>query len=704
MNLPFVNKRTKPDNGGKASRPPRDFGYVNILPADASEGDIVANVERKRAWFLDATRIMRRQWLINAAFARGQQFSVLHRTEDRLIDLQEPGRRKQITDDLIGPWVEHQIANMVTAMPTFEVIPSSLGSDSVQAARAGSALLAHYWDDWRFAVHYINHSSNLLNFGNSLVYLNYLEDGSRMVAEQAIDSETGLPAMDMNGSPLMSTRVIGNVTADLLVPQALICPLDPGDLDSKPWVAVQVRRELDYFRRQYANGDEVRPEEVDYRHEYDLSYINGEQVNRANRSGEVQYANEIIYFQKPQEGNPDGMVVAVAGGVLLKPAEAGRSAVSTWPYRKLTTYPIIHLHWRKEPGEFFARSPIERQIPIQKAINLVQSIIAENADEMAHLKWMVPNQAGVSSISDANDVLRYTYPFKPEQSPIQPMPTYVAEYIQSLKSAMRDVQSYHGASMGGAVSGVRSDLHAQNLQDQDLLPLTVVDELMQAAFEGLGEKVLLIAAEKLDTERLITYIGPNRRLATMKFKGAMLRDVSTVKVRLANKFMRSRVAAQNNIMQMFQMGMITDQYSRPDPIKATRLLEFALPDSAFADLQVHTDRAYNENDRLLQGEMPAVTAWQNHKIHLDVHQEEMNSPEFMALYERGMGDPVTGQPADPQAMQIAQAFQQHMDLHGQFLMQAMGMLQPAPEQSQGGQASGESGGNPNGKGQVTQQA
>ena len=48
---------------------------------------------------------------------------------DRIVDLVEPGRRKQVTDDLIGPWVEHMVANMVTALPIFDVVPPDLNAE-----------------------------------------------------------------------------------------------------------------------------------------------------------------------------------------------------------------------------------------------------------------------------------------------------------------------------------------------------------------------------------------------------------------------------------------------------------------------------------------------------------------------------------------------------------------------------------------------
>jgi hypothetical protein len=551
---------------------------------------------------------------------------VLHETDDRVIPVQQTNGRKMITDDMIAPWKEHMIANLTSVVPSFECVPYNTDSQAVTAARLGSSLLRHYWEDWRFLVDYIIGCGYLIDFANFFVYLNYEENRLEVRSDPKTDPETGEALVDEDGDPVYERRTVGDVTETIIPPQYVGCPLDPSPLDEKPWVFIRQWRPLDYFEATYGeDGKLVTPEEVTTNDSYHLDYI-----SRHNRTGnakqQIRGAHEVIYLQKPSTLNPSGMVEVVANGKLLKN--------DPWPYSKLMKFPLEHFHTMKASGEFFARSTIEQQIPLQKALNLLVSIIMENADDTAHPKVLIPQQAGVKSFSNVVENVFYNYPFAPTHLQPPPMPAYVQSMIQELKGAIRDKQNYHGASLGTSVSGVRSDAHAQNLQDQDLLPLTIIDNLLTASFERLGEKILLIAADKLTDERIITYTGKNKRMMIDTFRGSMLGDTRRVKVRMSNTWARSKGAATQNIMQMAQMGMIVDQFGMLDKTKVMKLMEFALPDGVFDDFRTHDEAARDNIDRVLNGQEPLpLFPWQNPKIHLDVYTEYLNSPEFLTLYE-----------------------------------------------------------------------
>jgi hypothetical protein len=543
---------------------------MSILPPDVEDSALVENVKGKKDWYVQESRATRRQWLINAAFSRGQQFSILHKNDDKLLELREPPGRKQVMIDKIGPWKKNMVANLVAALPVFNAQPTSLDGDDVSASRAADGLLTYYWQHWKFQLDAIKVAAHLCDFGNAYIYLNYVEDGTRVVSEPLRDAITDEPVYGDDGQPMLSKRSVGDVTATVLSPHYVMTPLDECDLEDKPWVIVAQKRPLDYFVNTYKNGKDVKPEEEITVGTYELSRIAAnERVDEANK---LEYANELIYFQKPNKvTNKDGIIAVVANGVLLDK--------QVWPFKKLMTYPIEHFHMAKEAGEFLARSPIEPQIPIQKALNLVISGVLENSENMAHIKTLIPMQAGIKTPSNYNEILRYTHPFKPEYMTPSSMPMYILDVIGLLQMAMADVQSFHGSSQGGSQSGVRSDVHAQNLQDQDLLPMSVVDNIMAVSYERMAEKVLLIAAEKLSDERILQYIGKDKRIMVQKFKGSMLRDVRNVKVSLSNTWTRSRASVTQNVIQLAQIGAFTDEFGQVDNIRIMRLLEHAIPNS-----------------------------------------------------------------------------------------------------------------------------
>jgi len=470
---------------------------------------------------------------------------------------------------------------------------------------------------------------------------------------------------DNDGVPMIERYAVGDIKSYVLMPHMVGCPIDTRDLKDKEWVTIVQQKPLEYFPQQYGEiGYDVVAEKMNTDDPYTINRISKTYYYEQAKLGD--YANEIIYLQKPCEANPDGMMVIIAGNVLLKKEK--------YPYQKLNDYPLIHFHVNKESGEFFARSWIERQIPVQRMYNLIWSVMVENADNMAHLKWLVPRESGIDKINDMTDVVRYNHPFVPTQSDVKPLPAYIQVMINGLEANMRDLQNFHSVSMGGSESGVRSSNHAQNLQDQDLMPLTVVDNIISTCFQDMGEKILLIAAEKLSDERMIQYIGRDKRFMTMKFRGAMLEGISKVNVRLTNTWARNKSAVSNTILQMYQYGMVVDNYGRPDPKKAMRLLEFALPDGVFSDMQRNTDIAYRENYKVMNMQPVKAFIWQDHKLHLDIHNEFMNSAEFMVLIEESGNK--------PENVDIITAMQNHVTEHGQLFQQALGGLAPSPQQQQ----------------------
>lgn len=651
-----------------------EFGGQRITK-DVDDNDIISTIANRFQTYLDNTAQMRKQWLINSAFARGQQYCVYSATEDRLLYLQEPTSRPLFQVDMISPWKEHMIASITRAMPKPEAMPSTTDPSDVSAARLADSLLNHYWHAWRFIELYIQTVNGVLDFGNYFHYLNYREDGSRYVA-RPVYNEKGSPATDGNGEPIQEKSPIGDIIIEGVPPQNLIAPLEGLSLDDKPWVILVFSRPMDYFSETYGEkGKDVTPENRDTRNPYNLKKISNTEGYDSNADN-VEYANEIIYLQRPSDKNPDGMIAVVANKVLL--------AREPWPYQKLVDrYPIEHFHMKQEADEFWARSWVERQVPLQRLYNIMWSILAENADDMAHQKMLIPRQAGITDTYNIPENIDYNYPFKPEFMQLGEMPAYFMNMLQLLEQKIRDVQNYHGASLGTSVSGVRSDVHAQNLQDQDLLPLSVVDELFRSSFERLYEKVLLIAAEKLTEERIIHFTGKNKQMMYRNFKGSMLGETRRVHVRMSNLWMRSRGITRQTILQMYQMGGILDQFQQPDSAKLMRMLEFDMPESVFEDVQQHTEIAYMEIDKMLTGTPVKAFPWQDHRMHLDVKNEFMNSSDFMDLID-------AVQQGDKQAEQIVNLFIQNTQEHQQMYIQSLMALAPPPS-AQGNAKPGQAG-------------
>ncbi len=612
--------RKKTESGGQ-------YAIHELLSGKESEGEIVENIRGKIARWENESRESRRQWLLNAAFARGQHFNVFARTQDRLVRTPTPPGRKQITDDMVGEWKLRQIANMTIAMPRPSVIPNpKRDRKSVTAARYGEALLDYYRDEWRFIERYIALCGGLIDFGNMFGFYNYIEDIKR---ETAVVIGEDTEPVYVGAEPVIEQWMVGDIVEQFIYPHQLAVSLDSSPLHEKMWAVLLFDRSLDYMIGRYGDAAKEiqavrgRPDDT-----YDLYNIASSKPEQTY--GIIPTVREEIYLQPPSE-TEGGLYAVISGNTFLK--------TEKWPYQKLIHLPIVHYHLLRESDEFYARSPIEQQIPLQRLVNLLWCVLAENAEDMAHQKTLLPDQGYIDTPSNLPEVIRFTYPFAPTILAPAPMPDYVAATLDRAKAALRDRQFSHGASIGTAVSGVRSDAHAQNLQDQDLLPLSVADSLLSSAFARAYEIILMLAAEKLTDDRTLNYTDQNgRQVSIADFKGAMLGDVQRVKVRMMNANLRSPNAVKREVYEWFSAGLITNNMGQPDTMKAMKMLEFALPESVFEDYKIHSGRAYQENDRLMHGEPVAPYDFQDHRIHLVCHDELLNSDEFMEKMESREAD------------------------------------------------------------------
>lgn len=637
-----------------------NYTYRDLIGKDWSEAEVVHNIRGKISKWMDESRPSREQWMLNAAFARGQHYNAFTRTRDRVINVPAPPGRKQITDDMIGEWKLRQVANMTTATPYPEPIPT-MGNErmSVTAARKAASLLDYYRDEWEFTRKYIELCGAMIDFGNVFAFYNYIENIKR---ESSVVKDENNEIVYDGTEPVIEQWMVGDIVERFILPQNVALPLDPSPIDEKPWVVLMCDRTVDYMVGRY--GDAAKDLEPDNEKTQDpYALYNIADSKPLEIYGKMPLVREDIYLQPPSE-TEDGRVIVICGETLLLD--------QPWPYSKLTRLPLVHFHLMRESEEFYARSPIEMQIPLNKLINLLWCILAENAEAMGHQKTLLPEQGFIDTPSDLPEVLRYTYPFKPEIMAPSPMPEYIYASIDRAKAALRDRQFSHGASIGTAVSGVRSDAHAQNLQDQDMLPLSVADSLMASAFAKAYEIILTLAAEKLSDGRTLTYTNSNGHTSSIEnFRGAMLGDVRRVKVRMMNTQMRSPGAVKSDVIGWFQAGLLTDTLGQPSPMKAIKQLEFALPQSVMDDYKLHSSRAYHEHDRLMRGEDVAPYNWQDHRIHLAVHDELLNSDEFMSKVESG----------DEQDQAIVALVMKHIAATTQMYSEALAAIAP-PQQDE----------------------
>jgi hypothetical protein len=574
--------------------------------------------------YINETSEIRLKWLICAAFAKGYHYSVIDEESRTLVSPISTDGRKRCKTNKISSYIWHMSSRVTRTKPVWEGVPKDLSLEEINAAKSASAFLQQHARNQELDVKRIKIANHLLVFGNSFIICNDVEDKHKFQT---------LPKYEKSGEPIINVETGEQETMKIsyrdidispILPHCLLCSNDDSNLDDKWHVLIHRWKDLDYFKNQYGSklGGKVKPEGKGFSSgQFSLDNI---KTDRGNQNDEG--ANETLYLQKPSEINKDGSIVTFSNGVILNRKK--------WPdsFSEIDGYPIVHFKWGEPPpGEFFSRSPLEDQIPLNRDINEVISIFMENTSNMGHLKWMNPLGSGVKEITDlSGEIINFNPGFMPTPSVVNPLPEYIARIYNILCSELEDIQMLHSVSTGEGSTNVRSRVGIEALQEQDMMPLSIVDSLSEEAYKNLGKKILQIGIKTLDQPRLVRYIGNGRRRTIQDFTNKMLNGNSDVNVRLVDSHLRTKTQTQNLILELFTRGMITDNLGKVDPVQAMKLLEFALPDSVYDKDEAQRNIAYDENDELLTGTQVPVEDWHFHFVHLSAHDDWFNSSEWKA--------------------------------------------------------------------------
>ena len=225
----------------------------------------------------------------------------------------------------------------------------------------------------------------------------------------------------------------------------------------------------------------------------------------------------------------------------------------------------------------------------------------------------------------------------------------------------------HKASKGRNPAGSRSGLMLESLQEQDDRPLSVPENALHASLDKTFTKALQIASVAVDTERMVEYVGPNKRRQIIAFKGSDLRDNTNIHLQVVGGSSKSKVAVLRRILEFVQMGMYRTESGQVDTQRVMQMVRLAHPDVIYEEEDLHANLQRDENDILWQEgtPIPIPQSWEMHDTHLDEMDAEMNTLKWK---EKAQSNP-----------QWAARWIQHRQMHVQLRIGAMQPLGVAPQ-------------------------
>ncbi len=384
---------------------------------------------------------------------------------------------------------------------------------------------------------------------------------------------------------------------------------------------------------------------------------------------------------------PNGGLITIVDTEIVQFAETGI------PYHH-GEYPFSHLTGISN-GKFYRRSVVRSLIPLQREYNRTRSQIIHAKNLMAKPQMMYDEgSVDPRKITARAGIWIPVRPgfARPSPVPIQPLPNYVIQEIQQLQSDFEDISGQHQVSRGES-GGLTAATAIAYLGERDDAYLTTIFHSIEAGVQRMAKQSLGLFVQYVDEARLIKITGSDGSFDAMMLSGADIASGTDIRVESGSALPTSKAARQALVTEWMKMGFIP-------PEDGLRVLEMGMLKQYYNIIKIDENSAQRENlmlkkvtEEMIQeleenwnegaangdedkinpetGEplqvpaMVAVNVWDNHAVHVEVHNRFRKSQSFQLLPDI-----------------VKAEFQKHIAMHEQAL-QAQQIMQQQMQQAQG---------------------
>ena len=634
-------------------------------------------------------------WYLNLAFYNGYQYHDWRTVSGKqgLVEEPNPSNLPRITVNRIEPIIRTEIAKTTAQKPSATVVPASNDEDDLLSATAGEQVWESIYDQNKFQTDILQKAEFWRAItGNGFIKTYW--DASKKVYEtvKVTDPLTGEPRSERRLSH------IGDVVQDVVSPFHLYVPdMSEEDIERQPYVLNVYTKSEEWVRQMFGAvlPKDFTPSKVAASEIQDASLMDLRGIDNAKPDAVLM----IEMWVKPGSNKwlPNGGLVTIVDTEIVQYSDTGI------PYHH-SQYPFSHLQGISN-GKFYRRSVIKNLIPLQREYNRTRSQIIHAKNLMAKPQMMYDEgSVDPRKITARAGIWIPVRPgfSKPTPVPIQPLPNYVIQEIQQLQTDFEDISGQHQISRGDA-GGVTAATALAYLGERDDAYLTTVFHSIEAAVEKVARQSLALFVQYVEEARLVKITGADGSFDAMMLSGADIASGTDIRVESGSALPTSKAARQALVTEWMKMGFIP-------PEDGLRVLEMGMLKQYYNTIKIDENAAQRENlmmkritEEMLQelemawnegaaaGDMDKVdpttgqplmvppmipvNAWDNHAVHIEVHNRFRKSQAFQLLPDV-----------------VKAEFQKHISMHEQAiqqqLMQQMQMQLAMPQQqtSQAGAA------------------
>lgn len=641
------------------------LGVVSTAPKES--GEVPNERERKLGAMIhsEATRCQgylypfHRQWYVNIAAATGAQGAQAE-TIARLLRVkvkQVPHRVRHQTN-VIGGACRRLVGYLSRSNPDLEVVPGDLDNP----LQMDYAKAAHRYLEWqRYYDQYRRKELEAIEWavftGIGLVKSVYDHNGGPVM--EAVD-EQGMPLIDRKtGEPLLKDgkplKFTTGMPTTVVVPSFHLCyGIEARSMDELSWIG-----EDGWFPFSYL--EELLPGAV----------------KKFKLMPEAQYQKQSGYYyrQVSQTIGPAGVYAGLQpdSGIegvrvlqfyvrpyVLSKEEYGEDLYHNGCFGIFSQGRVIHMEpnpyldikgvnprfdWHPYsifpcytfPGRFLGQGVPENLIPLQEAINFINSRVRETQRTMGQPKWFVPEGSNVAKnklTGEANERITYNQAHGPPIAWTPPaMPAYIFNMLQQYYSDVDSVASQPPMAQGRAEGQIRSGMAVQALQEQALTEFTPILSYLDEARSRHARQTLLREIQNSEFPRRVQWRG-SQGWEQEEFFGKMLSPDFMVSIKPGTSIPRSKALAMSEIDRMVAWGVLMPQQVPQHAEIIARTMEYNVPPITPENDAENISSARYVIARMIAGEEVAAMPTDNHRVYVNEMVRFMQSRKYRELAEQ----------------------------------------------------------------------
>jgi hypothetical protein len=589
------------------------------------EGELISYVDEEFTRRQKERLPFENQWKLNINFIEGNQYVDINSVSQALEELPKVfDWQEREVFNLSAPNIETRLARLSRMRPILKVRPGSNDPEDARATQVGNSLLKNVYYDKKMQEKQADVNSWLESTGTCLMKHTWNAKLGDLVGN---DEETG--------------QEIHEGDLDLVVcPPQEIFPDSCYHQDVDQCLSIIHAKAYHISKVAETWGKEVQPEQVAVMQlERSLVGTGGLGYNSMTHNYTtvtmVDYVLVKELWEMPSKDHPQGRMIAVANGVLLKymdalPYKIGEDGKPALPFTKTVCI--------KRPGCFWGKSVISRMIPLQRRYNAVRNRKAEFLNRAAIGQWTVESDTVDLAYMEESGgspgaIIVHTRGSSP------PVPVQQAslpnEFETEVALLLQEFSIISGVSeisrQSDLPSSVKSGVAMQLALDQDDTRLTTTAANISNSLVDAGKIWLRLFKQYAQGPRVLRSIGKNNIVEMYDWSAADIKS-DDVMIEPYSAITESPAQRRQMIFDLMETGLLTEgTFSKEVRSKILEMIDIGNWESVNDNDELHISKAERENLSMKQGIMAVPVQYDDHMLHVYYHNQFRLTVEYEQL-------------------------------------------------------------------------